>query len=79
MQYFGGLTSPEAAQALGISVTTANRYWADARVWLQEALATGRSSTAEWLSLKKCGPARNESAANYALQAGPTPASDRHG
>jgi RNA polymerase sigma factor (TIGR02999 family) len=41
LRYFGGLTIPEAAQALGISVTTANRYWAYARAWLHEALAGG--------------------------------------
>jgi RNA polymerase sigma factor (TIGR02999 family) len=39
LRYFGGLTIPEAAQALGISVTTANRYWTYARAWLHEALA----------------------------------------
>src|SRR5262245_56966131 len=31
LRYFAGLTIPEAAHALGISVTTANRYWAFAR------------------------------------------------
>ena len=41
LRYFGGLTIPEAAQALGISVTTANRYWAYARAWLHEDLAAG--------------------------------------
>jgi RNA polymerase sigma factor (TIGR02999 family) len=41
LRYFGGLTIPEAAQALGISVTTANRYWAYARAWLHEELTTG--------------------------------------
>ena len=41
LRYFGGLTIPEAAQALGISVTTANRYWAYARAWLHEELAAG--------------------------------------
>jgi len=41
LRYFGGLTIPEAAQALGISMTTANRYWAYARAWLHEELATG--------------------------------------
>jgi RNA polymerase sigma factor (TIGR02999 family) len=39
LRYFGGLTIPEAAQALGISITTANRYWAYARAWLHEELA----------------------------------------
>ena len=41
LRYFGGLTIPEAAQTLGISVTTANRYWAYARAWLHEELAAG--------------------------------------
>src|SRR5437660_1093998 len=41
LRYFGGLTIREAAQTLGISVTTANRYWAYARAWLHEELATG--------------------------------------
>jgi RNA polymerase sigma factor (TIGR02999 family) len=41
LRYFGGLTIPEAARALGISITTANRYWAYARAWLHEELAGG--------------------------------------
>lgn len=41
LRYFGGLTITEAAQALGISTSTANRYWAYARAWLHEELATG--------------------------------------
>jgi RNA polymerase sigma factor (TIGR02999 family) len=45
LRYFGGLTIPEAAQALGISVTTANRYWAYARAWLHEELAAGAEPT----------------------------------
>lgn len=40
LRYFAGLTIPEAAQALGISVPTANRYWAYARAWLHEDLAS---------------------------------------
>jgi RNA polymerase sigma factor (TIGR02999 family) len=44
LRYFGGLTIPEAAQTLGISVTTANRYWAYARAWLHEELAAGGES-----------------------------------
>jgi RNA polymerase sigma factor (TIGR02999 family) len=39
LRYFAGMTIPEAAQALGISVPTANRYWAYARAWLHEDLA----------------------------------------
>lgn len=34
LRYFAGLTIEEAAQALGISVATANRLWAYARAWL---------------------------------------------
>jgi RNA polymerase sigma factor (TIGR02999 family) len=41
LRYFGGLTIPEAARVLGISVTTANRHWAYARAWLHEELAAG--------------------------------------
>ena len=34
LRYFVGLTIPEAAEILGISETTANRYWTFARTWL---------------------------------------------
>ena len=34
LRYFVGLTIPEAADILGISETTANRYWTFARTWL---------------------------------------------
>ncbi len=34
LRYFAGLTMPEAAAAMGISVATAERYWAFARTWL---------------------------------------------
>ncbi|MGD9632303.1 MAG: ECF-type sigma factor [Pirellulales bacterium] len=34
LRYFAGLTMPEAAAALGISLATAERYWAFARTWL---------------------------------------------
>ena len=46
LRYFAGLTIPEAAQALGISVPTANRYWAYARAWLHEELAGGDDAAA---------------------------------
>jgi RNA polymerase sigma factor (TIGR02999 family) len=39
LRYFAGLTIPEAAATLGISVATAERYWAYARVRLYAALA----------------------------------------
>jgi RNA polymerase sigma factor (TIGR02999 family) len=34
LRYFAGFTVAEAAQALGISTTTADRYWTYARAWL---------------------------------------------
>jgi len=34
LRFFGGLTNDEAAAALGISATTAKRYWTYARAWL---------------------------------------------
>ena len=35
LRYFGGLTGDQAADVLGISPSTADRYWAFARAWLQ--------------------------------------------
>jgi RNA polymerase sigma-70 factor (ECF subfamily) len=34
LRYFGGLTVPEVAQALGVSVVTVERDWRLARAWL---------------------------------------------
>jgi RNA polymerase sigma factor (TIGR02999 family) len=34
LRFFAGLTMPEAAAMLGISLTTAERYWVFARTWL---------------------------------------------
>lgn len=39
LRYFGGLTIPEAAAAMSVSVATANRNWRAARTWLYMALA----------------------------------------
>src|SRR5262249_30753306 len=41
LRYFAGLTLEEAAQLLGISRATADRYWAYARAWLFDALTKG--------------------------------------
>ena len=43
LRYFGGLTHEEAAEALGVSISTADRQWAYARAWLyrQMSLAEG--------------------------------------
>jgi RNA polymerase sigma factor (TIGR02999 family) len=38
LRYFAGLTIEETADALAISVRTANRHWAYARAWLYERL-----------------------------------------
>jgi RNA polymerase sigma factor (TIGR02999 family) len=39
LRFFAGLTMPEAAQALGVSLATAERYWTFARSWLYAELA----------------------------------------
>jgi RNA polymerase sigma factor (TIGR02999 family) len=39
LRYFAGLTMPQAAEALGISVRTAERNWTYARTWLYRELA----------------------------------------
>jgi RNA polymerase sigma factor (TIGR02999 family) len=39
LRFFAGLTSAEAAAAMGISDTTAQRYWAYAQAWLQREMA----------------------------------------
>jgi RNA polymerase sigma factor (TIGR02999 family) len=45
LRFFAGLTMPEAAQALGISLATAERYWSFARSWLfAELEGTDRDS-----------------------------------
>jgi RNA polymerase sigma factor (TIGR02999 family) len=45
LRYFAGLTTAETAQAMGISVATAERYWAFARGWLFAELADPPSGT----------------------------------
>jgi RNA polymerase sigma factor (TIGR02999 family) len=39
LRFFAGLTTAEAANVLGISVATADRYWTYARVWLYAELS----------------------------------------
>jgi RNA polymerase sigma factor (TIGR02999 family) len=43
LRFFAGLTMPEVAAALGISLATAERHWAFARGWLYAELAEGAS------------------------------------
>ena len=40
LRYFGGLTNEQAAQALGISTSTADNDWAYAKTWLRVAMYT---------------------------------------
>jgi RNA polymerase sigma factor (TIGR02999 family) len=41
LRYFAGLTSEQAAEVLGISPSTADRYWAYARAWLKAEVRGG--------------------------------------
>ena len=41
LRYFAGLTIQQTAEALGISVRTANRHWAFARAWLYQEISGG--------------------------------------
>jgi RNA polymerase sigma factor (TIGR02999 family) len=45
MRFFAGLTLPEVARCLGISVRTAHRHWAYARAWLRRELDRSGDST----------------------------------
>jgi RNA polymerase sigma factor (TIGR02999 family) len=40
LRFFAGLTLKDAARILGISSTTADRYWAYARAWLYQAITS---------------------------------------
>ena len=44
LRYFAGLTIPQAAEALGVSSSTADRSWAYARAWLHAALKHDEAS-----------------------------------
>jgi RNA polymerase sigma factor (TIGR02999 family) len=46
LRFFGGMTFPEAAQTLSISVATAERWWTFARVWLYAELSENSSENA---------------------------------
>jgi RNA polymerase sigma factor (TIGR02999 family) len=41
LRYFAGLTIAQAARAIGISTTTAERYWSYAKAWLHRELTAG--------------------------------------
>jgi RNA polymerase sigma factor (TIGR02999 family) len=42
LRYFARMTISQAAEALGISTATADRYWAFARAWLQHQISAER-------------------------------------
>lgn len=44
LRFFAGLTVPEVAAALGVSVATAERHWAFARTWLFAELNVGEEN-----------------------------------
>jgi DNA-directed RNA polymerase specialized sigma24 family protein len=44
LRYFAGLTVPQAAEALGIAPSTADRHWAYARAWLHAELTRDQSA-----------------------------------
>jgi RNA polymerase sigma factor (TIGR02999 family) len=44
LRFFAGLTIAEAAAAMGISDTTADRHWAYARAWIQREMAPAGDS-----------------------------------
>jgi RNA polymerase sigma factor (TIGR02999 family) len=41
LRFFAGLTGDEAAEILGISANTADRYWVYARAWLRREMESG--------------------------------------
>ena len=42
LRYFGGMTVPEVAAVLGVSVVTVERDWRLARAWLGDQLRGGQ-------------------------------------
>ena len=38
LRYFGGFTNMQAAEQLGISTATADRYWTFAKAWLRSKM-----------------------------------------
>lgn len=47
LRHFAGLTVDQAAQALNISSTTADRYWSYGRAWLHEEITRGAGSASD--------------------------------
>ena len=47
LRFFAGLSTPDAAAALGISVATAERWWTYARAWLYSDLQGGEKKSSD--------------------------------
>jgi RNA polymerase sigma factor (TIGR02999 family) len=47
LRFFAGLSTPDAAAALGISVATAERWWTFARAWLYSELQGGEKKPSD--------------------------------
>jgi RNA polymerase sigma factor (TIGR02999 family) len=47
LRFFAGLTTPDAASALGISLATAERWWTFARAWLYSELRGGEKKSSD--------------------------------
>jgi RNA polymerase sigma factor (TIGR02999 family) len=47
LRFFAGLSTPDAADSLGISVATAERWWTFARAWLYSELQGGEKKSSE--------------------------------
>ena len=47
LRFFAGLTGEQAAEALGISTSTADRYWAYTRAWLQREMSDACDSSGQ--------------------------------
>ena len=43
MKFFGGLSSPDIAEVLGISLATVERDWSTARIWLRREMSRAAS------------------------------------
>lgn len=44
LRYFAGMTNHQAAEMMGISITTADRYWSYARAWLKREMDSDGSA-----------------------------------
>jgi RNA polymerase sigma factor (TIGR02999 family) len=55
-RFYGGLSVPETAEALGTSVRTVEREWTRARVYLRQALLTSAALDEDGKTRGGCGP-----------------------